>query len=62
MQFSPSKRIKIDDALAHPVFAKIRDLKKETIASNVIDLPFEKEGELMIPRLRELFLKEISMY
>ena len=46
LQFSPTKRIKIDEALAHPVFIKIRDLKRETIASNVIDLPFEKEGEL----------------
>ena len=32
LQFSPRKRIKIDEALAHPVFAKIRDKKKETVA------------------------------
>jgi mitogen-activated protein kinase 1/3 len=25
-------------------------------------LEFEKEGDLQIPRLRELFLKEISRY
>lgn len=56
LQFNPKLRITVDEAIEHPLFQKVRDKKKETIAKGAIILEFEKEGELAIPRLRELFL------
>jgi len=44
------------------LFNKIRDKKKEIIGNGAIILDFEKEGELEIPRLRELFIREIKNY
>lgn len=32
LQFNPRKRITIADAIAHPLCAKVRDTKKETVA------------------------------
>jgi len=60
--FNPRKRITIDAALNHPLFTSVRDLKKESFADGPVVLPFEKEGDMQIPRLRELFVEEIKRY
>jgi len=60
--FNPRKRITIDAALNHPLFTSVRDLKKESFADGSVVLPFEKEGDMQIPRLRELFVEEIKRY
>ncbi|CAD8144384.1 unnamed protein product [Paramecium pentaurelia] len=62
LQFSPKIRITLDQAIEHPMLQKVRDKKKETVAPGPIYLDFEQEGDLQIPRLRELFLREISKY
>ncbi|CAK88232.1 unnamed protein product (macronuclear) [Paramecium tetraurelia] len=62
LQFSPKIRITLDQAIEHPMLQKVRDKKKETAAPGPIYLDFEQEGDLQIPRLRELFLREISKY
>ncbi|CAD8133079.1 unnamed protein product [Paramecium octaurelia] len=62
LQFSPKLRITLDQAIEHPMLQKVRDKKKEIVAPGPIILDFEQEGELQIPRLRELFLREISKY
>ncbi|CAK85270.1 unnamed protein product (macronuclear) [Paramecium tetraurelia] len=62
LQFSPKLRITLDLAIEHPMLQKVRDKKKEIVAPGPIILDFEQEGELQIPRLRELFLREISKY
>lgn len=59
---NPYFRINIQEALAHPYFASIRDKSKEVLATTPISLAFEQEGDLEAPRLRELFLSEISYY
>lgn len=46
----------IDESLAHPLFNKVRDKKKEYVCKEPIILDFEKEGDMEVPRLRELFL------
>lgn len=46
----------IDEALNHPLFNKVRNKKKETMVEEPIVLDFEKEGDMEVPRLRELFL------
>ncbi|KAM3141919.1 hypothetical protein pb186bvf_006005 [Paramecium bursaria] len=60
--FNPKARLTIEQAINHPMLQKVRDKKKETVAAGPIILDFEAEGDLSIPRLRELFLKEISRY
>ena len=60
--FNPKKRLTIDEALAHPLLQKVRDPKKEIVASGAIALDFEKEGDLTENRLRELFAVEIAKY
>jgi mitogen-activated protein kinase 1/3 len=60
--FNPKKRISIDECLEHPFLSKIRDKSKEKVASGAIHMEFEKEGELTIERLKELFVEEIKFY
>lgn len=60
--FNPKKRITVDDALNHVMFKSIRDKKLEITSDFHISLPFEKEGDLGVPRLRQLFLEEIKLY
>lgn len=60
--FNPKKRITVEEALNHPMFKSLRDKKLEITADFHINLPFEKEGDLDVPRLRQLFLEEIQLY
>jgi len=61
--FNPKKRLRIDEALNHPLFSKVRDKKKETIKeTGPVILDFEKEGDLDADKLRQLFIREIKHY
>lgn len=60
--FNPMKRITIDECISHPYLSKIRDPKREVVASGPVKMDFEKEGELSAKRLRELFVDEIRIY
>lgn len=60
--FNPKKRLTVDEALNHSLFAKVKDKKKEIVAEGPVVLEFEKEGELGVDRLRELFIQEIQVY
>ncbi|EGR30404.1 mitogen-activated protein kinase 2, putative [Ichthyophthirius multifiliis] len=60
--FNPRKRITVDESLNHPLFKSVRDPTKEVFANGPVVLPFEKEGDMEVPRLRELFIDEIKHY
>jgi mitogen-activated protein kinase 1/3 len=60
--FNPRKRMTMEDAFKHPLLAKVRDPSKEIVAPGPVVLDFEKEGEMSIPRLRQLFVEEIKFY
>ncbi len=60
--FNPKKRMTVEQALNHSLFTKVRDKSKERVAENPIVLDFEKEGDIDVPRLRELFIREIQYY
>jgi len=62
LQFNPRKRITIDEAINHPFLGKVRDRTKETVSGGPIILDFEKEGDMTVERLRELFIEEIKNY
>jgi len=60
--FNPKKRILIEEGMKHPFLAKVRDTTKEQLAGGPVILEFDKEGELGVERLRELFCLEIKTY
>lgn len=60
--FNPRKRITIDEALAHPFLKKVRDPSREKVAAGPVKMEFEKEGELTVDRLRQLFIEEMKYY
>jgi mitogen-activated protein kinase 1/3 len=60
--FNPYFRASVDECLDHPYFKKIRNPEKELIADTEIELDLEKEGDLNIIKLRELFVREIEFF
>ena len=62
LQFNPRKRITIDEAISHSFLSKVRDKTKEAVSLGSIILEFEKEGDMNIERLRELFVQEMKFY
>jgi len=64
LQFNPLRRIKVAEALDAPLFASganaIRDKTKETSATKMVTLEFEKEPDLDEKLLRKYFGSEIS--
>jgi mitogen-activated protein kinase 1/3 len=57
----PNKRISIDDALAHPYLASIRNLDDETMAQTGFDYDFENE-KLTKPVLQKLIWDEMLFF
>ncbi|RLN89567.1 hypothetical protein BBJ28_00020668 [Nothophytophthora sp. Chile5] len=57
----PNKRISIDDALAHPYVASIRNVEDETTASASFDFDFENE-KLTKPVLQKLIWDEMKAF
>ena len=56
LQVNPYFRITVDDALEHPLFAKVRKMEKEKIAETLVFIDFE-ERDLDEDSLRQLFLQ-----
>ena len=59
--FNPYYRSPLETCLEHPLFAQVRNLEKEAIVGQPVELEFEKE-ELNKKRLRELILAECQYY
>jgi len=59
LRFNPSERVIVEEALAHPLFAEIRDHGKEGTASKLVTLDFEKEPDLDEALIRKYFGQEI---
>lgn len=59
--FNPYFRITLQECLKHPLFEKVRNVQKESITGQPVELSFEKE-ELTRERLRELILDECKHY
>ena len=57
--FNPYFRMTVQQALAHPLFTKVRSEQKESIKGQQIVLEFEKE-DLNREKLRELLLVECN--
>jgi len=62
LRFSPDERCTVTEALDHPLFVDIRDSSKETVASQIVILDFEKEPDLDESLLRRYFFNEIRRY
>jgi len=59
LQFSPAKRISVDQAIQHHLLSEIRNVEKETVAEKPIALPFEQEPELDELQLRACFKEAV---
>ncbi|KAK1944118.1 Extracellular signal-regulated kinase 1 [Phytophthora citrophthora] len=57
----PNKRISVDDALAHPYLASIRNVEDETTATSSFDFDFENE-KLTKPVLQKLIWDEMRHF
>ncbi|CAI5723332.1 unnamed protein product [Peronospora farinosa] len=57
----PKKRISVDDALAHPYLASIRNVEDETTATSSFDFDFENE-KLTKPVLQKLIWDEMRHF
>lgn len=60
LQFNPRKRIAVDEALEHPLFAEVRH--SETVARDQVFLQFELEPELDENLLRKYFIMEMQKF
>lgn len=62
LQFNPSARITVDQALSHPYFHSIRDSSVEETSFHIVNLPFDSSAELQISELREILHREVEKY
>lgn len=62
LKFNPNDRIRLDEALNHPFFDEVRDASKEVEADFSLEFGFEKDSNLTMEKLRNLFIKVISSY
>lgn len=62
LRFSPGDRTSVNDALAHRLFADIRNPIMETIAPGPITLDFENETLLGEAELRVAFAVEVGSF
>jgi len=60
--FNPYFRIGVDECLEHPYFKNVRVVDNEVSSKEEIYLNVEKEENLTIERLRELFLEEVKIF
>jgi len=59
LQINPFFRISVEDALDHPMFAKIRKPKKELSAESTVTIDFEGL-DLDKDKLRQLLLQVVQ--
>lgn len=63
LQFNPYFRITIDEALNHPIFAKVRNPEKEVVAKSKVLIEFDQSKEVLDrKKLRQLFLEEVKYF
>jgi len=60
--FIPSKRITVDEALAHPLFKDIRNPSLEVMQGDKVRVPFDDWEQMDEQSLRKAFLREISRF
>lgn len=61
LRFNPAERL-TRRALEHPVVQNVRNVSRETVASGMVKLEFEKETELTETLLRREYLREVRKY
>jgi mitogen-activated protein kinase 1/3 len=62
LQFHPPRRSAVASCLDHAIFSAIRVPAKETLATDIIELDFDRAGELDELSLRHLFARELEAY
>ena len=62
IKFNPKIRISVDQALDHSYFSQIRSKELEIVTSYSPNYDFEKDEDLDITKIRNLFLDEINYY
>jgi mitogen-activated protein kinase 1/3 len=62
LKFDPNKRITVNQALNHPFFGEVKDPKKEVEADFNLEFEFEKDDNLSMEKLRNLFIQVINSY
>lgn len=60
LTFDPNRRLSVDECLAHPLFAKVRNPALEKTEADKVTFDFEQEEIKTVKGLRDLFVKEIQ--
>jgi mitogen-activated protein kinase 1/3 len=62
LEFNPTKRVTVNQALDHSFFKEIRAVEKEQEADFNLEFEFEKDDNLTMEKLRSLFTAVIKSY
>ena len=57
LDLNPLRRIKVEDALAHPFLESMHDPEDEPIFEGKIDFSFEEDSSLTLDKLKRFILK-----
>jgi hypothetical protein len=57
LDLNPLRRLKVDDALAHPFLESMHDPEDEPEFEGKIDFSFEEDHSLTVEKLKRLILK-----
>ena len=57
LDLNPRRRIKVDEALAHPFLESMHDPEDEPSFEGTIDFSFEEDASLNLEKLKRLILK-----
>ena len=61
LEFDPTKRITVDEALKHPYFADLHEEEDEPSFASKVDFNFEKDDKLSFVQLKGMILEEINI-
>ena len=57
LDLNPLRRIKVEEALAHPFLESMHDPEDEPVFEKKIDCSFEEDSSLTLDKLKRLILK-----
>lgn len=61
LEFDPSQRCTVEDALKHPYFEELHDPSDEPVYEKKLDFIFEEKGKFSLHQLKCMIIDEINL-